>query len=247
MNRSFLFKAASVATLSFAAAAAPMATAGAQNGFANNLNVVGQAQISSPGAGNGFPLFIDFLSGAAFPPTTVGNGSPGNVFSGFANGLFASVGGGQNGVIQDLMVSANGTSTTTNPNTTANMASFMKIGAFTFSLTSAPPGSTFGPISLNDSNGGAVASFTVFGNVMGGGFTSPTRYQGLFTAQFVGESAATVFQQINNGGTPVVTFSANFGAPVGPVSTVPEPSTYALLATGIGALGLVARRRRLNA
>lgn len=236
MNRSFLFKAASaVATLSFAATA----TAGAQ-GFANVLNVVGQAQVSSPGAGSGFPLFIDFLSGGAYPPSTRGIGVPGNVFSGNTTGVFTSIAGGTSGVIQDLTVSANGSTTTTNPSTATSL---MTIGGYTFTLTSAPAGSTFGPITLTDQNGGATASFAVFGNVTGPGFTTPTTYEGLFTAQFVGETSAQVFNQINNGGTPVVTFSANFGAPVN-MNTVPEPSTYALLATGVGALGLVARRRR---
>lgn len=239
MNRSFLFTAASVATLSFAA----VSTASAQGPFANNLNVVGQAQISSAGAGNNQPLFIDFLSGGAYPPSTTGVGAPGNVFSGFADGAFGSIAGGTNGVIQDLTVSANGTNTSTNPTTAT---SFMAIDGYTFTLTSAPAGSTFGPITLQDAQGGATASFSTFGVVTGAGFAPGTVYEGIFTAQFVGRTAAQVFNSINNGGSPIVTFSASFGAPVGQPSTVPEPSTYALLATGIGALGLVARRRRAN-
>ncbi|GJG89261.1 hypothetical protein tb265_44420 [Gemmatimonadetes bacterium T265] len=235
MNRSFLFKAASaVATLSFAA------TAGAQT-FANTLQTVGQAQISSGGAGSGQPLFIDFLSGVPFP-VTPGNGAPGNVVTGAATGVFTSVAPFTNGTIQDLEVGGGGSPTTTNPG--GNEATFMTIGGYTFTLGSAPNGSTFGPISLTDRAGGAIASFAVFGTVTGPGFTGPTTYEGSFSTQFVGETAAQVFNQINNGGTPIVTFSANFGAPV---STVPEPSTYALLATGIGALGLAARRRRANA
>ena len=241
MNRSFLLKAASVATLSFAAAA----TAGAQMiGFANTLNVVGQAQVSSSGAGSGFPLFIDFLSGGAYPPSTTGVGVPGNVFSGSTTGAFTSIAGGSNGLIQDLTVSPNGSSTTTNPASAAG--SFLTIGGYNFTLESAPAGSTFGPITLSDQSGGAVASFSTFGTVTGAGFAPNTTYQGIFTAQFVGETSAQVFDQINSGGTPVVTFSATFGAPVGMTNT-PEPATYALLATGLGALGVVARRRRSNA
>lgn len=231
----FITKVATFASLSLGAVAAP---AFAQP--ANVLNVVGQAQVSSPGVGSGFPLFIDFLSGGAYPPSMIGNGMPGNVFSGQATGVFSSITGNTNGTIQDLQVSANGTNTTTNPSSAAG--SFMTIGGYTFSLTGAGTGSTFGPVTLQDSQGGAIASFSVNGNVMGNGFNAGSTYQGLFTAQFVGETSAQVFNQINNGGTPIVTFSANFSAT--PASTVPEPSTYALLASGIGALGLVARRRR---
>ena len=236
MFRTFLFKAASVATLS----AAVVATASAQ-GYANTLQVAGQAQITSAGAGSGQPLFIDFLSGVPFPGTP-GNGVPGNVISGATTGAFKSIANGTNGVIQDIEIGGGGSPTTTNP--MGNEASFMKIGGYTFTLDNAPNGSTFGPITLTDQAGGAIGSFAIFGMVSGPGFSSPISYEGAFSTQFVGETAQQVFNQINNGGTPIVSFSANFGAPVNQPSTVPEPSTYALLATGIAALGVVARRRR---
>ena len=243
MNRSFIFKAASVAAFA-ATVSAGTASAQGNGGFANVLNVVGQAQISSTGAGNGFPLFIDFLSGAAFPPSQIGNGQPGNVFSGSTTGVFTRLAPATNGVIQDLVVSANGATTTTNP----AGATFLAIDSYTFTLGSAPAGSTFGPITLRDAgNGNAEADFSVFGMVTGPGFAANTTYQGIFTAQFVGQTAAQVLNQINTGGSPVVTFSANFGAPVPTASTVPEPSTYVLM--GMGLLGTLAaaRRRRTQA
>ena len=236
MNRSFVFKVASVAT----AVAVTASAAQAQGPFANTLQVVGQAQITSAGAGSGQPLFIDFLSGVPLPNKT-GNGVPGNVVSLTTTGAFMSVPFGTNGTIQDIEIGGGGSPTTTNP--MGNEASFMTLGGYTFSLTSAPNGSTFGPISLADQAGGAIGSFAVFGTVSGPGFSSPITYQGSFSTQFTGETAAQVFNQINNGGSPIVSFSANFGAPVN-MNTVPEPSTYMLLATGLGALGFAMRRRR---
>ena len=79
------------------------------------------------------------------------------------------------------------------------------------------------------------------GFVTGGTYgTAQVAYTGVFTAQFAGQSPSTVFNAINSGGTLPVAFSAEF-------NVVPEPSTYALLATGIAGLGLVARRRRQQA
>jgi hypothetical protein len=79
---------------------------------------------------------------------------------------------------------------------------------------------------LEDRATGAVADLLVRGNVTGGACVPFCTYNGVLTAQFAGQTAAQVFNQINSGGTPTVTFSANFNATV-----IPEPSTYALLAT----------------
>ena len=236
MIRTFVFKAASVATLSLATAA----FAGAQAPV-NVLNIVGNAQLSStaPSA----PLNIDFL--APFPGTMAGVGQPGQVLATFGTGLFSGVSG--LGLLQDLQISNAGV-TTVNP--ASATSTFMTIGGYTFALTSAPAASSgnyanFGPIALDDTPTGASATFGVLGTVTGPGFAPGTTFRGIFSTDFVGQSAQSVFNAINTGSsTPIVSFRASFTAPA---STVPEPSTYALLATGIGALGLVARRRRTNA
>jgi hypothetical protein len=88
-------------------------------------------------------------------------------------------------------------------------------------------------------NGGSGAFFSVRGTVTGGAYgAAGAAYNGLFTAQFADLTAAQVLDTINSGGQLTArSFSAEF-------AVIPEPSTYALLATGIGALGFVARRRR---
>ena len=212
-------------------------SAGAQSsGF---LNVVGQLQVSStPGATT--PLNIDFLSGGAFPPGTVGFGVPGNVFAGTSLGIFSAL-TGTAGTMQDIAVLGGGTSTVTVP----AGSTLLQIGGYTFNFGVAPAsGGTaqFGPIALEQTATGVDTRITLRSTVTGGACTPFCTYDGILTAQFAGSTVEGLITQINSGTpSPVVTFSANFNAAV-----IPEPSTYVLLATGIGALGLVARRRRTN-
>ncbi|MBV9880904.1 MAG: PEP-CTERM sorting domain-containing protein [Gemmatirosa sp.] len=99
----------------------------------------------------------------------------------------------------------------------------------------------------NTSNGSgidAVVAFSVNGTVTGPG--GPSNFSGTFTAQFPGQSYQEILATINTpGGTVTRSFSATLI--VTPQSTVPEPATVALMATGL--LGLVgfARVRRNQA
>jgi hypothetical protein len=233
MYGTHFFKATMVATLAFGAVAATSTTADAQrlnfNGAANVLN--------QPGSG-GANLLVDFLAGS---PEPILAGTPtGTVFATpTISGPFATtIVPGTQGVIQDLVASSGGF-------LGLPVSPFLTIGGFTFTIMSAPAGNTFGPVSLFDIGSGTVATFGVRGMVTGGAFgTTGAEYTGVFSSQFSGLNPSQVFNAINSGGTLPVAFSAEFNVMS---SVVPEPSTYALLATGIAGLGLIARRRRQQA
>jgi hypothetical protein len=102
----------------------------------------------------------------------------------------------------------------------------------------------FGPIQLSQLGNTTIAAFSVNGRVFGGAYgTAGAGYEGLITANFAGMTPEEVFADINTGRARAVSFSGEFVAG----SVVPEPSTYALLATGVAGLGAFARRRRQQA
>jgi hypothetical protein len=214
------------------------------------LNFGGSAIFRDQPLSGGANLFVDFLQAAApsteptVANTTGGivNAVPTTTFPGVVTSPVATT-----GQIQDLIVGAGGVlGASTGAGVSAGglpIANFLTIGGYTFSLTGSSTGGTFGGITLSPNQFGTSATFGVTGGVTGGALASGTTYNGVFTAQFVNQTPAQVFNTISTGGTAAASFSATF---VATQSTVPEPSTYMLLATGIGALGLVARRRRSN-
>jgi hypothetical protein len=227
-RRSYVVKAAAVGLVAFGALAGTATSAEAQA----RLNFEGSARVSDQPGSGGENLLIDFLvngntsgtpSGTAYAIETI-------------NGEFSpAIGVGTEGEIQDIVINEAGV-------VGAPYENFMTMGGFTFTLQSSPDGSTFGPISLFEVGNSTTAAFGVFGTVTGPGFMDPRNYQGVFTAQFAGQTPESVFNTINRGGTLPVSFSAEFI--VADAQVVPEPSTYILLATGLGALGLVGLRRR---
>lgn len=232
MSRSLAVKAAVVGTLAVGALLAPTHL----QAQASELNFTGSADLYDAPESGGVNLFIDFLVNGTLEGTPTGTITAIETISG---PISSTISVGTTGTITDLTVS---------PSDVIGLpvSPFVEIGGYTFTLTStadADGSITFGPISLIGNQAGTVGYFGVFGTVTGGEFGTTTRnFSGLFTTQFTGDSPAEVFDQVNSGGTLPVSFSANFI--IEDAAVVPEPSTYLLLGTGLGALGLVGLRRR---
>jgi hypothetical protein len=233
MNRSYAVKATVVGALAFGALAAVPQNVQAQD----ELNFTGSANLFDAPGSMGTQLFIDFLTNGSVggPPTgTV------EAIETISGAFLPEVTVGTVGTITDLTVSAAGV-------VGAPVSPFLTIGGYTFTLEDAPlagPGPfNFGPITLVDVPGlGTVGFFGVTGTVTGGDYGPTERmFEGLFTAQFIGDTPAEVFAQVNSGGTLPVSYSATFE--VHEMNVIPEPSTYILVASGMAVIGVIGRRR----
>lgn len=227
MGRSYVVKATMAGTLALGVAAISPASAVAQD----RLNFEGAVDLrDAPVATN---LFIDFLTNGE----TGGPGVGTIIATETISGEFAStISANDEGAIRDLTISPSGV-------VGAPVSPFVTIGGFTFSLDNADDGNTFGPISLFATGSSTIAAFSIDGTVMGGGFGSNRTFVGAFSAQIAGMTPEEVQATLERGDAiEAVSFSAEFI--VNDVQVVPEPSTYLLLATGLGALGLVGLRRR---
>jgi|SRR5688572_14768251 hypothetical protein len=231
MGRSYMAKAAVVGALAFGALVASAPAAEAQD----RLNFTGSANLfDAPGSG-GTLLFIDFLTGATGGPPTGTVTAKETINGVFDPEIVPDV---TMGTIRDLTVGPTGV-------VGVPISNFLTIGGYTFSLNSTAEGNTFGPLSLIGTPAGTSGFFGVFGTVTGGDFGSMMHnYTGVFTAQFAGMTPDEVFAAVNSGGTLPVGFSAEFAIQQ---AVIPEPSTYLLMATGLGALGFIGRRRRTQA
>jgi hypothetical protein len=226
LTRSFINTAAFAVTM--ALAAAPGAAV-AQNTV---LNFAGTAKINdpNPAVGVGNALVIDFLQRDG--GILVEGATPGTIEVGSED--FDDVSAGQLGTINDLVASSG-------PAALAPLGSFVQIGAYTFTLTGTTAGNAFGPISLFQLGSNVLAGFDVVGTVTGGAFGTTVRnFSGVFSTQFNNITTTDLAARIDAGEGVQSDYSARFEIAA---AVVPEPSTYALLASGVVVLGAFARRR----
>ncbi|HUG25604.1 PEP-CTERM sorting domain-containing protein [Piscinibacter sp.] len=118
----------------------------------------------------------------------------------------------------------------------------------TFQGSSDEPGD-FGPFTSNEN--GTIGTLT-FDAAMDGPFVLSLKAGNQFSLFYYDGSGpaiasidySTLGVNLNNQGMPQGLSHASLYAGDGPVPSIPEPETYALMLAGLGVVGFIARRRR---
>jgi len=196
---------------------------------ASKLNLVGAVDVFLAPGGN---LALDFVMSPS-----AGTGS---VFTlGPQTGVFAGLTSLTPGLQFDLVFGPA-------PAATPIPSTLLSIGGYTFTATAFGPGNVAGtPVRLTDDGASTVLSFSVLGTVTGPGFAAPSPVLGSYAASFPGMTRAELLAAIDGHGALPSSMAASFVTPTSltAFAAVPEPSTWALVATGGLLVGATARRR----